>query len=108
MPPISGFPLGNKFALSNFRYPQRREEAKYAKEFFENWVLKLQPFPTGYILKDRETLLTTGGKYFLGWGKRSSKEAKAVLSKKLGIKFIEFGTDRSVFLSLGYELGSLE
>ena len=30
-----GSPFGNKFAVSNFRFPQRRGESKYAKEYFE-------------------------------------------------------------------------
>jgi N-dimethylarginine dimethylaminohydrolase len=102
-----GFPLGNKFALSNFRYPQRREEAKYAKEFFEKLGFKIVTLPDGVYFEGQGDLLTVGGKFLLGWGKRSSKEAKAVLSKKLGIKFIDFELIDPYYYHLDMSLGPL-
>ena len=102
-----GFPLGRIFALSNFRYPQRRAEAKYAKAFFEKMGFNIVTLPDGVYFEGQGDLLTTGGKFFLGWGKRSSKEAKAVLSKKLGIKFIDFELIDPYFYHLDMSLGPL-
>jgi len=103
-----GFPLGNKFALSNFRYPQRRKEADYAKIFFEKLGFKIVTLPDGVYFEGQGDLLTAGGKYFLGWGKRSSREAKEILSKELGIEFVDFELKDPYFYHLDMSLGPLD
>jgi N-dimethylarginine dimethylaminohydrolase len=102
-----GFPFGNKFALSNFRYPQRKEEAKYAREFFEKKGFEIVNFPDKIYFEGQGDLLTTGGKYFLGWGKRSSREAKDILSKMLKINLIDFELIDPYFYHLDMSLGPL-
>jgi N-dimethylarginine dimethylaminohydrolase len=103
-----GFPLGSKFALSNFRYLQRRREADYARIFFEKLGFEIVTLPDGVYFEGQGDLLTAGGKYFLGWGKRSSREAKEILSKKLGIEFVDFELKDPYFYHLDMSLGPLD
>lgn len=103
-----GFPLGNKFALSNFRYEQRRKEAVFAKEYFEKLDFEIVKLPESVYFEGQGDLLTVGGKFFIGWGKRSSKEAKDILNNKLGIEFIDFELKDPYFYHLDMSLGPLD
>lgn len=103
-----GFPLGNNFALSNFRHEQRRKEADFAKEYFEDLGFKIIIFSENIYFEGQGDLLTAGRKYFLGWGKRSSKEAKNVLSKTLRIECVDFELRDPYFYHLDMSLGILD
>lgn len=103
-----GFPLGDKFVVSNFRYPQRQEESKYAKKFFENLGFKIIELPQNIYFEGQGDLLTSGGKYFMGWGKRSSEEAVEILNKELGINCMDFELKDPYFYHLDMSLGSLD
>ncbi len=103
-----GFPLGEKFISSNFRYEQRRKEADFAKAFFENLGFKIINLPENTYFEGQGDLLTIGGKYFMGWGKRSSREAKDVLNKELGIECIDFELKDPYFYHLDMSLGILD
>lgn len=103
-----GFPLGNKFVVSNFRYDQRRKESNFAKIFFENLGFKVINLPKNIYFEGQGDLLTVGGKYFIGWGRRSSRQAKDVLNKKLGIKCVDFELRNPYFYHLDMSLGPLD
>lgn len=103
-----GFPLGNNFALSNFRYEQRRREADFAKIFFEKLGFTIIDLPENIYFEGQGDLLTSGGKYFMGWGKRSSRQAKDILNKKLGIECIDFELRDPYFYHLDMSLGFLD
>ena len=103
-----GFPLGNNFILSNFRYKQRRKEADFAKEYFKNLGFKIFTFLENIYFEGQGDLLTIGGKFFLGWGQRSSRHAKDILNKKLGIECIDLELRDAYFYHLDMSLGSLD
>jgi len=103
-----GFPLGNKFVVSNFRYHQRRKEADFAREYFEKLDFQTITFPQDTYFEGQGDLLTVGGKYFLGWGKRSSRDAKDILNKELGIDCIDFELRNPYFYHLDMSLGILD
>ena len=103
-----GFPLGNKFVVSNFRFEQRRKEADFAKKYFENLGFEIITLPQDIYFEGQGDLLTIGGKFFLGWGKRSSRQAKNILNKKLGIECIDFELKDPYFYHLDMSLGPLD
>jgi N-dimethylarginine dimethylaminohydrolase len=103
-----GFPLGNKFVLANFKYKQRRKEADYAKVFFQKLGFEIVDLPDKLYFEGQGDLLTVGGKFFLGWGKRSSKEMKDVLNDKVGIKCIDLELQDPYFYHLDMSLGPLD
>lgn len=103
-----GFSLGNKFVVSNFRYRERQEESKYAKKFFENLGFKVIELPQDIFFEGQGDLLAIGGKYFMGWGKRSSREAIEILNKELVISCMDFELRDPYFYHLDMSLGPLD
>lgn len=103
-----GFPLGNNFVVSNFRFEQRRKEADFAKKYFEDLGFETITFPKNLYFEGQGDLLTVEGKYFMGWGKRSSREAVEILNKKLGIECIDFELRDPYFYHLDMSLGMLD
>ena len=103
-----GFPFGNKFAVSNFRYEQRRKESNFAKEYFEDLGFKIVTFSENIYFEGQGDLTTAGGKYFMGWGKRSSREAKDILNQELGINCIDLELRDPYFYHLDMSLGPLD
>lgn len=84
-----GFPKGNLFILSNFKYPQRKKEADHAKNFFEKLGFSVNSLPPNIAFEGQGDLLTVNGDCFFGWGKRSDQEAKDYLSRLLKLDLIE-------------------
>lgn len=103
-----GFPLGNNFAVSNFRFRQRRKEADFAKKYFEDLGFKIITFSENVYFEGQGDLLTAGGKYFMGWGERSSREAVELLNKELGIECMDFELRDPYFYHLDMSLGPLD
>lgn len=103
-----GFPLGSNFVVSNFRYPQRRKESDFARKFFEKLGFKIISLPKEIYFEGQGDLLTINGKYFMGWGKRSSWDAISVLNKQLGIRCIDFELRDPYFYHLDMSLGPLD
>lgn len=103
-----GFPLGSKFVSSNFRYEQRRKEADYGKIFFEKLGFEIINLPENVYFEGQGDLLTVGGKYFMGWGKRSSRKAVDLLSKTLRINCTGFELKDPYFYHLDMSLGLLD
>ena len=103
-----GFPLGNRFVVSNFRYRQRRGESEFAKKFFEKLGFEIIELPQNLFFEGQGDLLTIGGKYFMGWGKRSSRDAINFLSKRLGMEIVDLELRDPYFYHLDMSLGPLD
>ena len=85
-----GFPIGDTFIKSNFKYPQRAREAEVSKQYFETLGMQVQELPESVNWEGQGDLLTSKGRFFLGWGKRSDYESKKYLEKILGTEIIDF------------------
>lgn len=85
-----GFPIGNIFIKSNYKFPQRKKEAELSKAYFEQLGFAIEELPESVHWEGQGDLLTIGGRYFLGWGKRSDKASKEYLEKILGKPIIDF------------------
>lgn len=104
----AGFPIGNRFIKSNFKYAQRKKEADFAKIYFEKMDFQILTIPEHIPFEGQGDLLTMGGRYFFGWGKRSSREAKDFLDQVLGTKCIDFELRDPYFYHLDMSLGPLD
>lgn len=103
-----GFPSNNRFIKSNFRFSQRRKEADLARSFFEKMDFKIITLPDNIYFEGQGDLLTVNGKYFFGYGKRSSVEAKDFLSQMLSTKIIAFELNDPYYYHLDMSLGLLD
>lgn len=84
-----GFPQDNIFVKANFMHDERKGEAELAKNYFAEKGFTVKELPENVIWEGQGDLLAVGDKYFLGWGKRSDKEAKDYLSEFLGHEMID-------------------
>lgn len=78
-----GFVKDNTFVKSNFKYPQRREESNYSRKYFKNLGFRIAEMPTEVTFEGQGDLLYSHGKYFMGYGKRSSLRAKKYIENFL-------------------------
>ncbi len=85
-----GFPIGKSFIKANFRYPQRRKEAELAAAYFRKLGFEILTLPPNVFFEGQGDLLTVSGKYFFGWGKRSTKDGRDFISQMLGSKCMDF------------------
>jgi len=85
-----GFPIGNTFIISNFKFPERQKESIYAKNYFQKLGYVIEELPKNIAFEGQGDLLTIGGKFFMGWGKRSDKSAKRYLEKIFKNPIIDF------------------
>lgn len=85
-----GFPIGNIFIKSNYKFDERKKEADYAADYFEKQGFEVKSLPEEIAFEGQGDLLTVGGNFFYGWGKRSDIEAKPYLEELLGKKLIDF------------------
>lgn len=85
-----GFPYGNLFIKSNFKYDERKEEAELAKAYFQKAGYAIKELPSNIAWEGEGDLLVAGDQYFLGWGKRTDYEAKHYLAEYLDREIIDF------------------
>jgi N-dimethylarginine dimethylaminohydrolase len=78
-----GFVKDNIFIKSNFKYPQRQSESIYSKKYFEKLGFEIKELPKEISFEGQGDLLYMGGKYFMGYGKRSSLSAKKYIENFL-------------------------
>src|SRR6266581_500250 len=78
-----GFPQDNIFIKSNFKFEQRKKEAELAKESLQKRGFTIKELPEDIVWEGQGDLLTVGGKYFLGFGKRTDYIAKKYLENYL-------------------------
>lgn len=103
-----GFPKGEIFIRSNFKFPQRRKEAELAQKFLENLGYKIDLLPDGIFFEGQGDLLAVGDKYFLGWGKRSDPRVIKYLKKQLGENLLDFELHDPYFYHLDMSLAPLD
>jgi N-dimethylarginine dimethylaminohydrolase len=84
-----GFVKDNIFVKSNFKYPQRQQESIHSKKFFEKLGFRVEEMPTEVTFEGQGDLLYSGGKYFMGYGKRSSLKAKKYIENFLHGQVLE-------------------
>lgn len=84
-----GFIQGRKFIKANFKYEQRRGEAALAAKYFKHLGYKVFVLPENIYFEGEGDLLYTGKAYFLGWGKRTMKEAVPYLKDILHEEVID-------------------
>lgn len=70
-----GFIDEKKFIKANFKHKERRGESKLAERYFNSQGYKVYSLPDKIFFEGEGDLLKTGDTYFLGWGKRTMKEA---------------------------------
>lgn len=74
----------NIFIPANFKFAQRRGESSLGTKYFENKGFQVQKIPETVFFEGQGDLLTSGNRYFLGYGKRTDKKAKDYLEEILG------------------------
>ncbi|MCL4338255.1 arginine deiminase-related protein [Patescibacteria group bacterium] len=85
-----GFVIDDIFIKSNFRFQQRRKEADWAEKYFKEKGFKIKKIPEGIYFEGQGDMFYRDGKFFCGWGKRTSKEALKYIEKIVGEKVISF------------------
>jgi N-dimethylarginine dimethylaminohydrolase len=85
-----GFPIQQKFIVANFKYDERKKESHHSSEFFKRLGWDVVTLPDEIMWEGQGDLLTVGGKYYLGWGKRSDFASLEHLKKLLGDQVIDF------------------
>lgn len=94
IPPRPGFPdmvfvanagsfLGGKFVPSQFRWPQRRGEEPFFKNYIQGHFHRLFPLSTSSYFEGEGDLLPFRDIYFAGYGIRSEMGAHKEISKKM-------------------------
>ncbi len=102
-----GFVKNNLFIKSNFKYRERQKESFYSKKYFEKIGFEIAEMPSGLFFEGQGDLLTANGKYFMGYGKRSSLEAKKYLEKFLRAEIIELKLSDPYFYHLDMSFAPL-
>lgn len=103
-----GFVKDNLFIKSNFKFPQRRNESIYGKKYFENLGFEIAEIPTEISFEGQGDLLYANGKYFMGYGKRSSIDAKKYLEEFLKGEIIGFKLSDPYFYHLDMSFAPLD
>lgn len=111
-----GFVIDDIFIKSSFRYPQRRKEADHAEDHFRNnhnspnpsgrtfrgngGSYRIEEIPKGVFFEGQGDLFYRDGKFFFGYGKRSSKDAIHQLKKILRDDILTFEVNDPYFYHL--------
>lgn len=72
-----------KVVIANFKYEQRQGESVLADEYFRKHGYDVSRLPTNILFEGEGDFLRSGNRWFLGYGKRSMKEAGPLLEKVL-------------------------
>lgn len=84
-----GFPKDNIFIKSNFKHDERKKEAELSKAFLQKRGFIIKELPGDVVLEGQGDLLTMADRYYLGWGKRTTQDAKFYLSQYLKADIID-------------------
>jgi N-dimethylarginine dimethylaminohydrolase len=96
------------FVGSNFKFPVRRQETFFAEKYFKKeFGFKIQRPPENIFFEGQGDLLQTPSKYFLGWGKRSSRKAKDYLTPIFSKPIIHLELVDPVYYHLDMSLAPL-
>lgn len=103
-----GFPIGNSFIKANFRFPQRKKEADFAAAYFEKMGFEILTLPPNVFFEGQGDFLTVSGKYFFGFGKRSTRDAKDFLSQIVKAECLDFELVDPYYYHLDMSLAPLD
>ncbi len=103
-----GFVKNNLFVKSNFKYKERQKESEYSKKYFQNIGFEIAEIPAEISFEGQGDLLYSNGKYFMGYGKRSSLGAKKYLEDFLKGEVIEFELSDPYFYHLDMSFAPLD
>ncbi|MDA1317347.1 MAG: arginine deiminase family protein [bacterium] len=95
----TGHAEGNIFIRANFKYDERKKEAEIAEHYFKTKGYSIHTLPEGIYFEGGD-LLKFEDTYILGWGKRTSKEAKAYIEKNLDVEIISLELPDEAFYHL--------
>lgn len=98
---------GNIFVPSHFRHDERKQEAVFAKKYFEQKGYEIKELPQELFFEGQGDLIWAYGKYFMGYGKRSSKETAKHLEDFLDYPVIPLQMHDPYLYHLDVSLGSL-
>lgn len=87
-----GFVVGDLFIRSNFKYPQRRGEEILVEAYFRRHGFRVATLPEGIFFEGQGDMFYAEGRYFCGYGKRTSKEAIPYLEQILNAPVIAVET----------------
>ena len=79
----TGLPIGKLFIKSNYKFGERKPEAKVAAEYFENKGYAIFQLPPTVSFEGEGDLLRMDHTFFMGWGQRSSYQAEEYLTTAL-------------------------
>lgn len=78
----TGHAVGDTFIAANFRYPERRRESSVVAKYLEQKLgLKTAHLPEGIFFEGHGDLIVAEREYFMGYGKRSMREAIPYLNE---------------------------
>jgi len=79
-----GFVIDDLFIKSNYKFRQRRKESDFAEELFRNKNFKIVRLPENIFFEGQGDMFFRDGKFFLGFGKRSSRQAHDYIKDFIG------------------------
>lgn len=103
-----GFVKDNLFVKSNFKFPQRQNESAYGKKYFEKLGFEIAEIPDNIPFEGQGDLLYANGKYFMGYGKRTSIDAKKYLEQFLEGEVFDFKLSDPYFYHLDMSFAPLD
>jgi len=84
-----GFAQDGVFVPAQFKYAERQAESDYAIEFFKSEGFEIRPLPEGIVYEgEGDHLRTPDGRHFMGYGKRTDKQAAEHLAQLLAVEVI--------------------
>jgi N-dimethylarginine dimethylaminohydrolase len=84
-----GVVAGSQFIKANFKYPQRQGESTLAESYFKQRGYRVLALPENIYFEGEGDLLYSGSHYFVGWGKRTMKEAVPYLQEMLSKPLVD-------------------
>ncbi|HED08086.1 MAG TPA: hypothetical protein ENI57_08225 [Ignavibacteria bacterium] len=102
-----GYTEGNVFIKANFKAPERRKESEVAVNYFESLNYKIHTLPENILFEGEGDIIRSGTKYFIGYGERSSINAKEHLEKILNKELHALELNNPYFYHLDTCLGLL-
>lgn len=95
-----GFVIDDLFIKANFKFPQRRKESEYAEELFKEKKFKIVSLPNDIFFEGQGDLFYRNEKFFMGYGKRTSKNAIPYIQEIFGQEPITLETNDPYYYHL--------
>lgn len=79
-----GFVIDDIFIKANFKFPQRRKESDHTEKLLKGKGYKIKKIPEEVFFEGQGDLFYRDGKFFMGHGKRTMKDAHGHIKKIVG------------------------